>query len=55
MLRCFKKKAKGIIVTAVGMEHNKEESARFGAWGFIRKPLKQAEILSELEIVMKIK
>jgi two-component system chemotaxis response regulator CheY len=48
-------KAKVIIVTAVGTEDNKKESARFGALGFIRKPFKQVEIIAELERVMKIK
>ncbi len=45
-------KAKVIMVTALGTEEKKEESASFGASGYIRKPFKQAEIMAEVTKVL---
>jgi two-component system chemotaxis response regulator CheY len=47
-------KAKVIMVSALGTEEKKEESASLGAQGYIRKPFKQVEIMAELEKVIKI-
>jgi len=48
-------KAKVIMVTVLATEDLKAEVASLGAMGYIRKQFKQAEIMAEVERVMKIK
>ena len=45
-------KAKVIMVTAVGNEDRQEEANKIGAAGYIRKPFKPAEIVSEINKVL---
>ena len=44
--------AKVIMVTALGQEEKQEEARRLGAYGYIRKPFKQTEIVDEIERVL---
>lgn len=45
-------KAKVIMVTAIGLEQKEKEAKELGAAGYIRKPFKQVEIVSELKKVL---
>ena len=44
--------AKVIMVTAFGQEEKQKEARKLGACGYIRKPFKQTEIVSEIKWVM---
>lgn len=44
--------ARVVMVSVVGLEAKKEEAARLGAAGYIRKPFKSSEITKEIERVM---
>ncbi len=45
--------AKVIMISALGMEDKQEEAGKLGSKGYIRKPFKQAEIVAEVERVLK--
>lgn len=49
----FDPQAKVIMVTALGQESKQEEAKKLGAAGHMRKPFKQAEIVDEIERVLK--
>ncbi len=44
--------AKIIMVTAIGLEEMEKEAKALGANGYIRKPFKQVEIISEIKKVL---
>ncbi|MDH4161582.1 MAG: response regulator [Nitrospirota bacterium] len=44
--------AKVIMITAMGQDTKQEEARKLGAAGYIRKPFKQTEIVSEIERVL---
>ena len=46
------KKAKVIMVTALGQEQKQNEAKKLGASGYIRKPFKQEEITNEINRVL---
>ncbi|MDD5094517.1 MAG: response regulator, partial [Dehalococcoidia bacterium] len=45
--------AKVIMVSALGQEEKQEQARKLGALGYIRKPFKQSEIISEIERVFQ--
>jgi two-component system chemotaxis response regulator CheY len=52
-IRMFDPSAKVLMITALGQESKQEEAKKLGASGYIRKPFKQAEIVSEIERALK--
>ncbi len=48
-------KAKCIMVSALGTEDKKEEAGSIGASGYIRKPFKQKDIMTEIDKAMSKK
>jgi two-component system chemotaxis response regulator CheY len=54
-LKSIKKEAPGVkvvMVTALGQGKKQEEAFKLGAFGYIRKPFKQTEIVDEIERVL---
>lgn len=47
--------AKVLMVTALGQENKIDEALKLGAAGYIRKPFKVADIISEVDRVMGLK
>ncbi len=54
-IKALDPKAKCIIVSALGTEDKKEEAGSHGASGYIRKPFKQKDIMTEIDKAMSKK
>lgn len=51
-LREVDSQAKVIMVSALGQERKQEEARELGAFGYIRKPFEQKEIIAEIDRVV---
>lgn len=45
--------ARVVMISAIGLEAKQEEARMLGAAGYIRKPFKAAEVLSEIEKALR--